>query len=156
MLLIFNGSFSPLRAYIFYSVPKSCFTDGRPPWTSDQPVARPLPKRRTTQPRNKRIHTPTFHALCGIPTHDHRVRASEDSSCLRPRRLLWPAKSYYSTTNKNTTREPATEHEKTLVQAHESYYRCIWQLHPHNIFSCLSDKTTKEESTGPSQPTTNT
>jgi hypothetical protein len=30
------------------------FTDGRTPWTSDQPVARPLPKHRTTQTQNKR------------------------------------------------------------------------------------------------------
>jgi hypothetical protein len=35
--------------------------------------------------QNKRIHTPNIHALSGIRTHDPRVRASEDSSCLRPR-----------------------------------------------------------------------
>jgi hypothetical protein len=29
--------------------------------------------------------TPNTHALNGIRTHDPRVRASEDSSCLRPR-----------------------------------------------------------------------
>jgi hypothetical protein len=33
------------------------FTDGRTPWTSDQPVARPLPTHRTTQTQNKRTHT---------------------------------------------------------------------------------------------------
>jgi hypothetical protein len=33
------------------------FTDGRTPWTSDQLVARPLPKHRTTQTQNKRRHT---------------------------------------------------------------------------------------------------
>jgi hypothetical protein len=33
------------------------FTDGRTPWTSDQLVARPLPKHRTTQTQNKHIHT---------------------------------------------------------------------------------------------------
>jgi hypothetical protein len=32
------------------------FTDGRIPWTSDQLVARPLPKHRTTQTQNKHIH----------------------------------------------------------------------------------------------------
>jgi hypothetical protein len=31
------------------------------------------------------IHTPTIHALIGIRTHDPSVRASEGSSCLRPR-----------------------------------------------------------------------
>jgi hypothetical protein len=59
-------------------------TDGRTPWTSDHPVARPLSKH-TTQTQNKRIHTPNIHALSGIRTHDPSVRASEDSSCLRPR-----------------------------------------------------------------------
>jgi hypothetical protein len=33
----------------------------------------------------QRIHTPNTHALSGIRTHDPGVRASEDSSCLRPR-----------------------------------------------------------------------
>jgi hypothetical protein len=32
------------------------YTVGRTPWTSDQLVARPLPKQRTTQTQNKRIH----------------------------------------------------------------------------------------------------
>jgi hypothetical protein len=32
------------------------YTDGRTPWTGDQPVARPLPTRRTTQTQNKRTH----------------------------------------------------------------------------------------------------
>jgi hypothetical protein len=40
---------------------------------------------RTIQTQNKRIHTPHIHALIGIRTHDPSVRASEDSSCLRPR-----------------------------------------------------------------------
>jgi hypothetical protein len=68
-----------------YSVPYSFFTDGRTPWTSDQPVAKPLPKHRTTQTQNKRIHTPNIHVFGGILTHDPSVQASEDSSCLRPR-----------------------------------------------------------------------
>jgi hypothetical protein len=59
------------------------FTDGRTPWISDQLVARPLPKHRTTQTQNKHIHTPNIHALCGIQTHNPSFRASEDSSCLR-------------------------------------------------------------------------
>jgi hypothetical protein len=60
------------------------FTGGRTPWTSDQLVARPLPKHRTIQTQNKHIHTPNIHALCGIRTHDPGFRASEDNSCLRP------------------------------------------------------------------------
>jgi hypothetical protein len=66
------------------------YTIGRTPWTGNQPVARPLPKYRTTQTQNKRehtrthTHTPNIHALSGIRTHDHSVRASEDSSWLRP------------------------------------------------------------------------
>jgi hypothetical protein len=58
---------------------KHSFTDGRAPWTSDQHVARPLPKQRTTQTQNKRIHTPNIHALCGIRNHEPSVRESEDS-----------------------------------------------------------------------------
>jgi hypothetical protein len=60
------------------------FTNGRTPWTSDQLVARPLPKHRTTQTQNKHIHIPNIHVLCGIRTHHPGFRASEDSSCLRP------------------------------------------------------------------------
>jgi hypothetical protein len=59
------------------------FADGRAPWKSDQPVARPLPKHRASHKQNKRIHTPNIHALCGIRTHDPGFRASEDSTCPR-------------------------------------------------------------------------
>jgi hypothetical protein len=59
------------------------FTDFRTPWTSDQPVARPLPTHRTTQIRNKRIHIPSIHGLSWIRTHDRSARAIEDSSSLR-------------------------------------------------------------------------
>jgi hypothetical protein len=55
---------------------------GRTPWTSDQLFARPLPKHRTARTQNKHIHTPNIHALSGIRTHDHDVRASEDSSAI--------------------------------------------------------------------------
>jgi hypothetical protein len=33
------------------------YTVGRPPWTGDQPVSRPLPTHRTTQTENKRTQT---------------------------------------------------------------------------------------------------
>jgi hypothetical protein len=50
------------------SVSKSICTDGRTPWTSDQPVARPLPIRRTTQTQ-KKIHKHTnIHASRRIRT----------------------------------------------------------------------------------------
>jgi hypothetical protein len=57
-------------------------TVGRAPWTGDEPIARPLFTHRTTQIQNKRTH---IYVLSGIRTHDLSVRASEDSSCLRPR-----------------------------------------------------------------------
>jgi hypothetical protein len=86
------------------------FTDGRTPWTSDQLVARPLPKHRVTQTQNKHIHIPNIHkhnrplwvavqglirptpytyipnihALCRIWTHDPGFRASEGGTWLRP------------------------------------------------------------------------
>jgi hypothetical protein len=59
------------------------YTIVRTPWTSDRPVARPLPKYRKTQTQNKLTHTPNIHALSGIRTHDHNAPASENSSCLR-------------------------------------------------------------------------
>jgi hypothetical protein len=52
----------------------------------DQAVTRPLPKHRTTETQNKRIHTPNIQALNVIRTHNnYSVRASEDSSFVRPR-----------------------------------------------------------------------
>jgi hypothetical protein len=66
------------------------YTIGRTPWTSDRPIARPLPKYRTAQTQNKRTyththtHTPNIHGRSEIRTHDHSVRAREDSSCPRP------------------------------------------------------------------------
>jgi hypothetical protein len=74
----FTGSTAPLGpglCFQFYDH----FTDGRTFWTSDQLVARPLPKHRTTH-----AHTPNIHALCEIRTHEPSLRASEDSTCLRP------------------------------------------------------------------------
>jgi hypothetical protein len=58
---------------------RDTFTDGRIPWRSDQPLARPLPEHRTTQTQNK--HIPNIHSLYGIRTHDPGFRASEDSTC---------------------------------------------------------------------------
>jgi hypothetical protein len=60
------------------------FTGGRTHWTSDQLVARHLPKHRTAQAQNKQIYTLNVHDLSVTRTHDHSFRASEDSSCLRP------------------------------------------------------------------------
>jgi hypothetical protein len=59
------------------------FTDGRTAWTSDQLVARPFPKHRTTQTQNKHVPIPKIHALSGIRNHDPGFRASEGSACLR-------------------------------------------------------------------------
>jgi hypothetical protein len=56
-------------------------TVGRTSWTSDQPVARPLPMHRTTQTQNK---CTDIHASSGIRSRDPGVPASEDTSCLRP------------------------------------------------------------------------
>jgi hypothetical protein len=50
-------------------------------------VTSPSQGHRTAQTQNKCIqtHTPNIHALSGIRTHGPSVRASEDTSCLRPR-----------------------------------------------------------------------
>jgi hypothetical protein len=52
----FIDSTAPLRPGFCFQF-HDHFTDGRTPWTSDQLVARPLPKHRTTQTQNKHIHT---------------------------------------------------------------------------------------------------
>jgi hypothetical protein len=53
------------------------YTDGKSPWTGDQPVTRPLPAHRITQTH--------IHTLSGIRNHDPSFRANEDILCLRPR-----------------------------------------------------------------------
>jgi hypothetical protein len=52
----FSMALQPLWALAAFSVP-SLYTVGRTPWTSDQPVVRPLPTQRTTQTQNKRTQT---------------------------------------------------------------------------------------------------
>jgi hypothetical protein len=49
-----NGSYR--APGLFFSSVIIFYTDGRTPWTSDKPVARPLPTQRTTQTQNKRIY----------------------------------------------------------------------------------------------------
>jgi hypothetical protein len=83
-LIFFSLSLQPPWALVSAFQFHDHFRDGRTPWTSDQLVARPLPKHRTTQTQNKHIHTPNIHAWNEIRTHDPSFRASEDSSCLRP------------------------------------------------------------------------
>jgi hypothetical protein len=43
------------------------YTNGRTPWTGDQPIARPLPTHRTTQTKNKRTQT-SMHGVGLEPT----------------------------------------------------------------------------------------
>jgi hypothetical protein len=49
--------YSPLLGRgLFFSFVIFCYTDGRSPWTSDEPVARPVCTHRTTQTQNKCTH----------------------------------------------------------------------------------------------------
>jgi hypothetical protein len=59
------------------------YTVGRIPWTGDLPVLRLLPIHRTTQAQNKRIQT--YIPRMGFEPTVPGVRASEGSSCLKPR-----------------------------------------------------------------------
>jgi hypothetical protein len=53
LLLLLLWLYSPLLGLgLFFSF-LIIYTDGRTPWTSDQPVARPLPTHTTTQTQNK-------------------------------------------------------------------------------------------------------
>jgi hypothetical protein len=55
----------------------------RTPWTCDQPLARTLLTHTKTQHRINAYRD--IHILSGIRTHDHSIRAGEDSSCFRQR-----------------------------------------------------------------------
>jgi hypothetical protein len=49
--------YSPLLGPgLFFSVVIFFYTDGRTPWTSDQPAVKPLPTHRTAQTQNKLAH----------------------------------------------------------------------------------------------------
>jgi hypothetical protein len=76
-LQTFVGPWPLFSFLIFYTV-------GRTPWTGDQPVARLLPAHTGHHKHRINAHT-DIHASSGIRTHDPSVRASEDSSRLRPR-----------------------------------------------------------------------
>jgi hypothetical protein len=61
--------YSPLLGPgLFFSFVFFFYTDGRTSWTSDQPVARPLPTHRTTQTQNNLTHR--HPCLSGIRTYD--------------------------------------------------------------------------------------
>jgi hypothetical protein len=64
--------------------------DGRTPWTSDQPVTRPLPIRRTTQTQNKRIHRHLY--TFERDSYPRSQRSSEGRQFIPyTARPLWPA-----------------------------------------------------------------
>jgi len=70
----------PSSEFIFWNL-WNYWTDGRTPWTGDQPDARPVPTHRTTQQRKMQTH---IYASSGIWIHDPIVWAAKDSKCLRP------------------------------------------------------------------------
>jgi hypothetical protein len=95
----FYWLYSPYRPWPLFQFP-DLFTLGRTPWTSDQLVAMSLSKHSTTQTQNKHIYTPNIYTLIGFRTHDHSVRASKDSSCLRPLGYRERRDSLYSLKNR--------------------------------------------------------
>jgi hypothetical protein len=78
-LHIFLMALQPLWALAAFQFP-DLFTISKTPWRSDQLLARPLPKHRTAQTQNKRIHTPNIHVDYGIRNHDHSVHALDRSA----------------------------------------------------------------------------
>jgi hypothetical protein len=79
-IFFFTSSTGPVGPWLMIFQFHDHFTDSRTPWTSGQLVTRPVPKHRITQTRNKRIHTPNIHALCGIRTHDPGFRARSEQT----------------------------------------------------------------------------
>jgi hypothetical protein len=77
------------------------FTDGRTPWTSDQLVARSLPKHRTTQTHNKHIHQTSMPCVGfepAIPASElaKTVHASDRSATVTGIMLLTPINCWSS------------------------------------------------------------
>jgi hypothetical protein len=62
--------------------------DGRTPWTSDQPVARPLPKHTTTQTQNKHTHTDIQSLELNSNTRFQRSRERRQFMSQTARRLI--------------------------------------------------------------------
>jgi hypothetical protein len=85
ILLFFNGSFQPIEGPDLLSSSVITLHRRQDSLGGDRPVVRLLPTHRTTQTQNTRIDTPNIKVLSGIWTHNPNVRASEDSSGLRPR-----------------------------------------------------------------------
>jgi hypothetical protein len=84
-----------LRFFIFSL---DLYTIGRTPWTSDRPVARPLPKYRTIQTENKRTHartrthTHTKHSCPKWDLNPQSQRLSERRQFMPyTAQLTWPA-----------------------------------------------------------------
>jgi hypothetical protein len=68
------------------------YTDGRTPWTSDQPVTRPLPTHRTTQTQNKHTHR---HACLDWGSNPWSHGSTElRQSMPQTARPLWSAEIY--------------------------------------------------------------
>jgi hypothetical protein len=84
------------------------YTDGRTPWTSDKPIARPLPTHRTTQTQNKRIHR---HPYLEWDSNSRSQRLSK-------RRALDRAATVICSINPVTNSSPFYSHAYTL-----QYYR---------------------------------
>jgi hypothetical protein len=77
--IFFKGSSIPFMALAHFPGSVIIYTDGRAPWTSDQPVARLLPKHRTTQTQKKR----TQRHQCLERDSNSMIAASEMGYCDR-------------------------------------------------------------------------
>jgi hypothetical protein len=89
LVYFFNGFSSPFRAVTSYPVLLLFFTDGRTPWTEDQPVARPLPEHRPTQTQNKL--TNRHPCLEWVSKSRSRCSSERRQFMLQTPRLLWYA-----------------------------------------------------------------
>jgi hypothetical protein len=92
------------------------YTDRRTPWTSDQPVARPLPTHSTTQTQKK--HTHRHPCLEWFSNSWSKLSSERGSSCLRPRghhiRPIFLLFAYF--------RQSATFIKEVLSETHTEFY----------------------------------
>jgi hypothetical protein len=99
----------PSLIYCAYFQSLDLITVGKAPWTGEQPVARPLPTRRTTQTQNKR----TYRYLCLEWDSNPRSQRSSEWRQFMPQTARPPSWAYLTTSVQNFDREENSQRCET-------------------------------------------